>query len=314
MADHRAMRGSRITRVPNPGTPSNEVRSGTGKRRAVKSSRVRQTIGEQASTPGGARRHSRSSRAMRGRRFLVSGPSAHSLVGVGALLVAAVGASLGQGNEPLDAQKATSEGDAVLAAGRSSSAAMLTDRERAVSRDASREALESTAAAQLQNAAEAKAKKRAAALEQLAARATKHSEEHELTDWQLPLPAGSYDFSAQFGECSYLWANCHTGLDLSAPYNTTISSVSAGVVTEAGYDGSYGNKTVVTVDDGTEIWYCHQASLVASVGQRVRPGDVIGYVGATGNTTGPHLHIEVHPGAGDAVDPYAALLTRGVQL
>ena len=85
-----------------------------------------------------------------------------------------------------------------------------------------------------------------------------------------------------------------------------------GVVTSAEYDGSYGNKTVVTLDDGTELWYCHQTSFVVSSGETVRAGQLIGYIGSTGHVTGPHLHLEVHPGGGDPVDPYTALLVHGV--
>ena len=85
-----------------------------------------------------------------------------------------------------------------------------------------------------------------------------------------------------------------------------------GVVTEASYDGAYGNKTVVTLEDGTEIWYCHQTSFGVSVGDTVRPGEIIGTVGATGHVTGSHLHVEVRPGGGDPVDPYAAMQQHGL--
>ena len=68
-------------------------------------------------------------------------------------------------------------------------------------------------------------------------------------------------------------------------------------MTSVGYDGAYGNKTVITLEDGTELWFCHQTSYTVSVGEQVRSGDLIGYVGSTGNTTGPHLHLEVRPGA-----------------
>jgi murein DD-endopeptidase MepM/ murein hydrolase activator NlpD len=90
-------------------------------------------------------------------------------------------------------------------------------------------------------------------------------------------------------------------------------SVANGVVTETGYSGAYGNRTIVTLEDGTEIWYCHQTSILVSVGEQVRGGEQIGTVGSTGNVTGPHLHLEVHPGAGDAVDPFAALVVHGIQ-
>ncbi|MGA9748984.1 MAG: M23 family metallopeptidase, partial [Nocardioides sp.] len=168
--------------------------------------------------------------------------------------------------------------------------------------------------AELQAAAETQAKARNSALAALAASAEKHAKVIAKNAWQYPLPAGSFRVSNNFGHCSYLWVNCHTGEDLSAPSGTPILSIAAGTVTEAGYDGSYGYKTVVTLEDGTELWYCHQTTILTSVGEAVGPGEQIGTVGSTGNTTGPHLHLEVHPGAGDAVDPVSALAVRGVVL
>ncbi len=70
-----------------------------------------------------------------------------------------------------------------------------------------------------------------------------------------------------------------------------------------GYEGAYGNRTVITLRDGTDIWYCHQSRIAVTVGQTVDPGEVIGYTGSTGNVTGPHLHLEVHPHGGGPVDP-----------
>jgi murein DD-endopeptidase MepM/ murein hydrolase activator NlpD len=89
-------------------------------------------------------------------------------------------------------------------------------------------------------------------------------------------------------------------------------SIARGVVTSVGYDGSYGNKTVITLEDGTEIWYCHQSSFGVSEGEEVDAGEVIGTIGSTGNVTGSHLHLEVRPGGGDPVDPYSAFLVHGV--
>jgi murein DD-endopeptidase MepM/ murein hydrolase activator NlpD len=183
-------------------------------------------------------------------------------------------------------------------------------RKLAVSRDSARMAEADAADDELKAAAEAQFKQRNAALAQLAARAESHALEVAKNAWQLPLLA--YNLTSRFGECSSLWSNCHTGLDFSAPSGSPIYSIANGVVTEVGYDGSYGNKTVVQLEDGTEIWYCHQSGFAVSVGETVIGGQTIGYVGSTGNTTGPHLHLEVHPGAGDAVDPYAALVAHGV--
>ena len=80
------------------------------------------------------------------------------------------------------------------------------------------------------------------------------------------LPVGSYDLTGRFGSVSGLWSSSHTGLDFAAPSGTPIRSVADGVVTEAGYDGSYGYKTVVTLPDGSEVWYCHQDSLAREQG------------------------------------------------
>jgi len=186
------------------------------------------------------------------------------------------------------------------------------DRERAISRDSQREALEDAADEKLQAAAEAQARERNAALQQLALSAEQHAKKLASNAWGLPLEAGTYRITARFGASSELWAYTHTGLDFAAPAGTPILSVANGEVTSTGYDGSYGNKTVVTLEDGTELWYCHQTAFAVSPGDQVSGGQVIGSVGSTGNSTGPHLHLEVRPGAGDPVDPYSALSVHGL--
>jgi murein DD-endopeptidase MepM/ murein hydrolase activator NlpD len=127
--------------------------------------------------------------------------------------------------------------------------------------------------------------------------------------WVLPL--ASYGITATFGQYG-LWASYHTGLDFNANSGDQIFAVANGTVTETGYDGAYGNKTVVTLDDGTEIWFCHQTSIYVSVGDRVNGGEVIGTVGATGNVTGSHLHLEVRPGGAGPVDPFGAFVDHGI--
>lgn len=123
--------------------------------------------------------------------------------------------------------------------------------------------------------------------------------------------AGGYRVTGTYGASSSLWSSSHTGLDLAAGEGTPIRSVARGTVTFVGWDGAYGQKTVVTLPDGTEVWYCHQSSPAAAVGDRLRPGDLLGHVGSTGNVTGAHLHLEVRPHAGGPVDPYGWLSERG---
>jgi murein DD-endopeptidase MepM/ murein hydrolase activator NlpD len=127
------------------------------------------------------------------------------------------------------------------------------------------------------------------------------------------LPVTGYHLTGRFGDSSGLWSSTHTGLDFAAPEGVEIRSIGPGVVTEASSDGAFGNKTVVRLDDGTVLWYCHQSRFGVEVGQRLAPGDLLGYVGSTGNTTGAHLHLEVHPGGGDPVDPETWLPTHGLR-
>ncbi len=126
------------------------------------------------------------------------------------------------------------------------------------------------------------------------------------------LPVARYQLSAGFGASSRLWSRRHTGQDFAAPYGTSVRAVRSGVVISAGWDGAFGQKIVVRHEDGTTTWYCHLSSFVVTSGS-VNSGEVIGRVGSTGNSTGNHLHFEVHPGGGDAVDPMPWLRRHGLQ-
>ncbi len=87
----------------------------------------------------------------------------------------------------------------------------------------------------------------------------------------------------------------HAGLDFTAPIGTPIYATADGVVTDAGYNsGGYGNRVVINHGFGYETLYGHMYRLKARVGQKVHRGEVIGYVGSTGKSTGPHCHYEVH--------------------
>lgn len=179
-----------------------------------------------------------------------------------------------------------------------------------ISRNATRVALDRQKQAELEQAAEQQAAARNKALTALASRAQDRAKEIKAHQWVLPVHG--YDLTATFGSGGGLWSSDHTGLDFAAGYGSPIMSVASGVVTEAGYAGAYGNRIIITHPDGTETWYCHMDDFAVSTGAQVSPGTTIGYIGMTGNTTGPHLHLEVRPTPDVPVDPYAALAEHGV--
>lgn len=169
------------------------------------------------------------------------------------------------------------------------------------------------AAAKAQQEAEAKA---AAAKKKAEEEAEQKAEAERLAELakQYTLPTPSYTITGTFGQPGSMWSSgYHTGLDFAAPTGTLIKAIHSGTITEAGWAGAYGYRTVLTLDDGTELWFCHQSSISVKVGQKVSTGDVIGRVGATGNVTGPHLHLEVHPGGqATGIDPMTWLRDKGL--
>ena len=233
-------------------------------------------------------------------------PSAPLIAGVAVLAISAGGAISAADADPQRASGSMS------AAGSISSVAgqeALARRQAVVSRDSHRDAETQAADAELVALAERQAAARQDKLDVIRKAAEKQAAKIKENKWVLPL--SSYSLTATFGEYG-LWASYHTGLDFNGNSGDPIMAIANGTVTETGYDGSYGNKTVLTLDDGTEIWFCHQTSINVSVGERVRGGQVIGTVGATGHVTGSHLHLEVRPGAGDPVDPFGAFVEHGI--
>ncbi len=102
-------------------------------------------------------------------------------------------------------------------------------------------------------------------------------------------------------------ASFHRAIDIAAPTGTSITAARSGTVVYAAWSNQgYGNLVKIQHQGGDETWYAHQSEILVSVGQYVKQTEVIGLVGSTGLSTGPHLHFELHE-AGTAVDPLAYL-------
>ena len=99
--------------------------------------------------------------------------------------------------------------------------------------------------------------------------------------------------TSRFGAGSSIRRSSHTGLDIAASTGTPIAAAASGTVTYSGYKGSYGNMIVITHSNGVQTYYAHCSKLNVSAGATVSQGQTIATVGSTGNSTGPHLHLEV---------------------
>lgn len=108
--------------------------------------------------------------------------------------------------------------------------------------------------------------------------------------------------TSRYGVSSRIRSGAHTGLDIATSSGTPIKAVATGTVTAASYSGAYGNLVKISHGDGVETWYGHCSKLYVSAGQKVNAGDVIAAVGSTGNSTGPHLHLEIRIN-GNTVNP-----------
>ena len=102
------------------------------------------------------------------------------------------------------------------------------------------------------------------------------------------------------------WGRMHEGIDIGVSYGTPIHAAASGTVIYCGWESGYGNLTVLDHGGNLATAYGHQSSIAVSCGQHVNQGDVIGYVGSTGHSTGPHLHFEVRVN-GSPVDPMGYL-------
>lgn len=99
--------------------------------------------------------------------------------------------------------------------------------------------------------------------------------------------------TSRFGAGSRIRRSAHTGLDIANSTGTPIAAAASGTVTFSGYKGSYGNMIVISHGNGLQTYYGHCSKLYVTAGTQVSQGQTIGTVGSTGNSTGPHLHLEV---------------------
>ena len=229
MGNHRADRRGpkRADVVPSPARTTPETRPAGGKRKATKHR-------------GGAS----SARVL---------PAAPTVIGAVAILAAAGGAvAFGQGQLPGNQNIALSSGQTDALNGTDAIGFGTSDaRAQTLSRDLDRQAQAEAADKQLKAALTEASQQRNAQLVQLRDAAEKRADQIAKNLWVLPTVG--YHLTARFGQASGLWAHLHTGLDFAAPSGTPIFAVANGVITDAGYDGAYGNKTVETLPDGTEI-------------------------------------------------------------
>ena len=150
--------------------------------------------------------------------------------------------------------------------------------------------------AEIQRAqAEAEARRRAAAAEEAARRAAQQQVRPSGGRMQWPVP-GHYRVSSGYGNRSHpirRTPEFHTGVDIPAPNGTNIVAAESGVVIISGWRGGFGHTIVIDHGNGISTLYGHNSRNLVTEGQYVERGDVIGRVGSTGVSTGPHLHFEV---------------------
>ncbi|MFF1906544.1 M23 family metallopeptidase [Kitasatospora sp. NPDC058218] len=128
---------------------------------------------------------------------------------------------------------------------------------------------------------------------------------------KVSLPVAQRGLGEMFGASGTHWAARHTGIDFPVDGGTQVLAVTDGTI-RTQWNPSYGYMSILKMADGTEAWYCHLRSYKIRKGT-VKAGDVIAFVGSSGNSTGPHLHFEIRPAGGGApVDPLPWFLAQGV--
>lgn len=135
-------------------------------------------------------------------------------------------------------------------------------------------------------------------------------------DWAPPMPAGSYKLTSPFGmrfhPIDHVW-RLHSGQDMGAPSGSQLYASCSGQVVSTRFSSGGGNVTHIDCGGGIALEYKHQSSFGVVAGAAVKAGAPIGRVGSTGDSTGPHLHFEVHVG-GNPIDPVPFLAAKGIRL
>lgn len=147
----------------------------------------------------------------------------------------------------------------------------------------------------------------------LARRVIEHRMHLGYTTTNMPFarPLEGYPISSSFGPRTDPFLGkpaMHTGLDYRAPVGTPIKATGAGVVSMAKYNGGYGLSVEIIHENGLVTKYAHMRKILVSKGQRIERGDLVGTVGNTGRSTGPHLHYEVRIN-GEPINPMRMIRT-----
>ncbi|MER7347064.1 M23 family metallopeptidase [Streptomyces aurantiacus] len=250
-----------------------------------------------SAAPRGGRSRSRRSPAKRSALLTVAVPSA-CVMGVAGVAAASVG-NFGGGDEDKDARASAPDPATV----KPSTANNKLDTQLAnLSADAGDFA---DRASRTQERIDLKAQKEAAHKKAVAEAARK-----ERLRPKFALPVAQRGLSAYYGQAGINWMSAHSGIDFPVSYGTEVKAATDGTVSTK-YNSAYGNMAIVTAKDGTETWYCHLSTHKVASGP-VKAGDTIAYSGNSGNSTGPHLHFEVRPGGGSAIDPLPWLRSHGL--
>lgn len=165
-------------------------------------------------------------------------------------------------------------------------------------------------ATEAQAVADKAAAEKAAAAKAAAAQAQRERAMAAAHRWVSPV--SGYSLTSGFG---FRWGKMHPAQDLACPVGSPVHALSSGTVVFAGWSTEgYGNFVKIRYWDGTVSWMAHNSRLLVSVGDEVTPGQVVAYSGDTGHSTGPHVHLEIHPEGGSAVPPVQWLAAHGVDL